>query len=69
MELTLIQKVLIYGLTLFPLNEEERKAIYYILKTDEEREMLISFLKENENATAQEIKEEVSRIIEEADGL
>lgn len=64
MELTLIQKLLIYGLTLFPLNEEEQKAIYHILRTDEEKEMLISFLKENENATAQEIKEEVSRIIE-----
>ena len=64
MELTLIQKLLIYGLTLFPLDEMERKAIFHILKTEDEMEQLILFLRLNEKATAQEIKEEVTRIIE-----
>ena len=64
MELTLIEKLLIYGLTLFPLDEMERKAIFHILKTEEEMEELILFLRLNEKATAQEIKEEVTRIIE-----
>ena len=58
MELTLIRKLPSYGLTLFPLSEEEQEAIFLVLKTDEERKALTSFLKKNEDATAREIMED-----------
>ena len=69
MSLTETEKLLIRGLMLFPLNEQERKAIFHILQSDAERWALMDYLQQNRNATAQEIKEEVSRIIKEADGL
>ena len=64
MQLTKAQELLIRGLKLFPMAPQEREKIFQTLKTDEERWALMTYMKENRNATAQEIKEEVSRIIE-----
>ena len=63
MQLTKAQELLIRGLKLFPMTPQEREEIFLTLKTDEERWALMTYMKENRNATAQEIKEEVSRII------
>ena len=63
MELTPTQKALIYGLTLFPLTDQDQKAIFHLLKTDEKRMMLIIYLKRHENATSQEILNETARIM------
>ena len=63
MELTEIQKLLIRGLMFFPLTEKEREAIFLILESDEEKMMLMEYMAEHLNATAQELKNEAGRIL------
>ncbi len=63
MQLNQVEKLLIRGLLLFPLNEQEREAIFLSLQSNEEKMALMIFLQENKNATAQEIKNAVGTII------
>ena len=64
MKLNQVEKLLIRGLLFFPLNEQEREAIFLTLNTNEERWALITFMQENRTATAQDIKNAVGAIIE-----
>ena len=54
---------LIVGLQFFPLSEEERAAIYIALKTDEQKVMFMKYMANHEHATAQELKNELGRIL------
>ena len=63
MDLTTTQKLLIYGLTLFPLSEEDQETIFLLMTTQEEQEKMIAFLILHEQATGQEILNEAARII------
>ena len=63
MKLNQVEKLLIRGLLLFPLNEQDREAIFLTLQSNEEKMALMIFMKENPNATAQEIKNAVGAII------
>lgn len=64
MELTEVQKLLIRGLMLFPLDEKEQEAIFLILESDKEKMMLMEYMAEHPNSTAQDLKNEVGRILE-----
>ena len=65
-ELTKTQKTLIYGLTLFPVTEENQEAIFLFLYEDEAKmEEMIKYLVQNEKATEQEIMTELARILKE----
>ena len=65
MELTKTQKTLIYGLTRFPVSEENQEAIFLFLYKDVEKmEEMIKFLVQNEKATEQEILQKVEKILE-----
>ena len=63
MELTVTQKLLIYGMTLFPLSEENHKAIFHSMKTEERRILMIEYLQTHPEATEKEILTEAGRII------
>lgn len=63
MELTEVQKLLIRWLMLFPLDEKEQEAIFLILESDKEKMMLIDYMADHPNVTAQELKNEVGRIL------
>ena len=63
MELTEISDYLIVGLEFFPLTEKERAAIYIALKTNEQKQMFIEYMETHASATAQELKNEVGRIL------
>ena len=54
---------LVRGLQFFPLTEEERGAIYIALKTDEQKVMFMMYMANHEHATAQELKNELGRIL------
>lgn len=65
MSLTKLQKILAYGLTRFPIPEEDQEAIFLILAEDETKtQQMILFLAQNEAATEEEILMELSRITE-----
>ncbi len=64
MALTLTQKLLIYGLTLFPIPKETRVAIFFSLETEEEKRQLIAYLKKHPEATKQDVLDKVGEIIE-----
>ena len=68
-KLTVTQRLLIYGMTLFPLTEESRTAIFHTLKTEEKRMLMIMYLQENPKATEQEIIDETVRIIQMAESI
>ena len=63
MELTITQKLLIYGLTLFPLEEQDQEAIFLVLKTQEQQEEMVAFLMLHPEASGQEVLNEMGRII------
>ena len=63
MELTVAQKLLIYGMTLFPLSEENQKAIFHSMKTEERQILMIRYLQTHPSATEQEILNEANQII------
>ena len=48
---------------LFPLDEKEQEAIFLILESDKEKMMLMEYMAEHPKATAQELKNEVGRIL------
>ena len=63
MELTVTQKLLIYGMTLFPLSEENQEGIFFMMKTEERQILMIGYLQTHPQATEQEILNEAGRII------
>jgi hypothetical protein len=64
MALTKTQKALAYGLTKYPLSEEDQEAIFLILAEDEAKtKEMIKYLAQNETATDQDILKEMSRIL------
>ena len=63
MELTRIEKVLLYGLSLTPLTWEEIYPIPLFLKTEENMELMIIWLKKHPQASAQEVLMAVATII------
>ena len=67
MILTQTQKLLIDGLTQYPVTEENQEAIFLFLYRDEaQMQEMIKFLALNEKATEDEIMEELSRILKES---
>ncbi len=64
MELTKMQKLLIYGLTLFGLDEETQLSIFLLMQTAEQQAAMIVFLQTHENATEQQILKQVKQILE-----
>jgi hypothetical protein len=63
MAITASGKHLVRGLQFFPLTEQEREAIYVVLDTDEQKMMFMEYMANHEHATAQELKNEVGRIL------
>ena len=66
MDLTVTQKLLIYGMTLFPLSEENQEAIFHSMKSDEMQLLMIRYLQTYPSATEQQILNEAGRIIKQA---
>ena len=63
MELSKIEKGLLYGLNLTPLTWEEIYPIPLFLKTEENMKVMIVWLKKHPKATAQEVLNAVGTII------
>lgn len=63
MALTRTEELLIDGLRLFDLTEEEQEGIFLFLETEEQQNKMIDFLLENRNATGQEILRKTKEII------
>ena len=63
MSITEASKLLVRGLQFFPLTEREQEAIFLILESDEEKMLLMEYMANHEHATAQELKNEVGRIL------
>ena len=64
MELTETQKLLIRGLRLFPISEENQEAVYLFLYKDEEKvQEMIKFLALNLDATEDQILEKLTSIL------
>ena len=61
--LTKVQKMLLYGLKMFKVTEEDAVAIVAFL-TEDEQILLIHYMKTHPNATAQEVVNESGRILE-----
>ena len=66
MELTEAQKLLIRGLRLFPISEENQEAVYlFLYKAEEKMREIIKFLALNLDATEDQIMEKLTNILEE----
>ncbi len=63
MELTKLQKDLIEGLTYFDLTEDEQVAIFLFCDTPEKQLQILCFLADNEEATRDEIMDEVWKML------
>ena len=64
MGLTRTQQLLIYGLTQYPISEENQEAVYLFLYKDEEKmQEMIRFLALNLDATEQQIMKELTAIL------
>ena len=63
MELTQIEKLLIYGLSQFPLSEEDQEAIFLFLREEDDQLLMIHYLKTHLDATAQDIINESGRLL------
>lgn len=69
MQLTQTEKELIYGLTLFPITEENQEAIFLFLREEHDQQEMIHYLKTHRNATEQEILNESGRILQQRKNL
>lgn len=65
MALTRTEELLIDGLRLFNLTEEEQEGIFLFLETEEQQNKMIDFLLENQSATGQAILKKTKEIIAE----
>ncbi len=63
MKLSLTERMLAYGLTLFPLDEETQWVIYSFLETEEEKIQMIAYLIDHEEATEQDIMAALFEIV------
>ncbi len=64
MELTETQKLLIRGLRLFPISEENQEAIFlFLFKSEEKMWKMMDFLAENKEATEQQSMERLESIL------
>ena len=63
MELSKVEKALLYGLSLTPLKKEEIYPIPLFLDTEEQQIEMIRFLKNHPKATAQEVMNAVGDIL------
>ena len=63
MELSKVEKALIYGLSLTTLSKEEVLKISDVLDTEEEQIEMIRYLKNHPQATPEEVKGEMWKII------
>ena len=62
-KLTEAQKLLIRGLRLFDLSEEEQEATFICLQTEGQQIAMMDYLATHRNATGQDILKELSRIL------
>ena len=69
MELTQIEKLLIYGLNLTDLPEEDQEAIFLFLEEEDDQILMIHYLKTHPNATPQEIRNESGRLLRQRKNL
>ena len=64
MELTDTQKLLIRGLRLFPISEENQEAVFlFLFKSEEMMWEMIDFLAGDRNSTEQQIMEKLENIL------
>ena len=64
MELTETQKLLIRGLQLFPISEENQEAVFlFLFKSEEMMWEMIDFLAGDRNSTEQQIMEKLENIL------
>lgn len=64
MELTETQKLLIRGLRLFPISEENQEAVFlFLFKSEEKMWEMMDFLAENKEATEQQIMKKLTDIL------
>ncbi len=64
MELTETQKLLIRGLRLFPISEENQEAVFlFLFKCEEKMWEMMDFLAENKEATEQQIMKKLTEIL------
>ena len=62
-ELTQIEKLLIYGLSQFPMSEQDQETTFLFLKEENDQLLMIHYLKTHPNATSQDILNECGRIL------
>ena len=63
MELTQIEKLLSYGLSQFPINQEDRLTMLAFLREEEDQLLMIYYLKTHPDATEQEILNQYGAIL------
>ena len=63
-KLTKIQKLLIYGLKQYEVEEDDAVAIVYCMKEEDDQILMIDYLITHPQATHQEILNESGRILE-----
>ena len=64
MELSETQKLLIRGLMLFPVSEENQEAIFlFLFKSEENMWSMMDFLANNRDATEQQILKKLENIL------
>ena len=61
--LTKIERLLIYGLSQFPISEEDQEAIFLFLKEEDDKLLMIYYLKTHPDATPQDILNESGRLL------
>lgn len=63
MSFTQTEKHLVIGLKLFGLTEENQRAIFLALQTEEQQRAMVDYLMEHLNADEQDILKETVRIL------
>ena len=63
MEITKIQKLLVYGMSQFNMDIDNERAIFSVLKEEDDQLAMIKFLMMHPEATEQEILNESGRIL------
>ena len=63
MQLTKIQKLLVYGMSQFEMDINNERAIFSVLKEEDDQLEMIKFLMMHPEATEQEILNESGRIL------
>ena len=69
MKLSEVEKLLIYGLAQFEIEDGLQRAIFLLLDTDDMKEEMINWLATHLQATEEEIKAQAGKIIRKSEGM